>query len=208
MMDDLQQAYAAYQNALINLRNPKVSPIEHMPCSRGRVLIDVPKEPKLWYGIGILYDRYGSLDHAEEAFSQVMQMQPDFEKANEIYFRLGIIYKQQQKYNQSLEVRPASPIQGYRILTYSQCFKYIVNSPPPPLTEEDIWFQIGHVHEQQKDFDSAKGAYQRVLDRDPNHAKVLQQLGWLHHQQSTAFASQEKAIEFLEKSVAAGKRSS
>ncbi len=62
------------------------------------------QEPKLWYGIGILYDRYGSLEHAEEAFSQVMQMQPDFEKANEIYFRLGIIYKQQQKYNQSLEV--------------------------------------------------------------------------------------------------------
>lgn len=166
MMDDLQQAYAAYQNALINLRNPK--------------------EPKLWYGIGILYDRYGSLDHAEEAFSQVMQMEPGFEKANEIYFRLGIIYKQQQKYNQSLE-----------------CFKYIVNSPPPPLTEEDIWFQIGHVHEQQKDFDSAKNAYQRVLDRDPNHAKVLQQLGWLHHQQNNSFASQEKAIEFLEKSVAA-----
>ena len=37
-----------------------------------------------------------------------MRMQPDFEKANEIYFRLGIIYKQQQKYNQSLEVRLAS----------------------------------------------------------------------------------------------------
>lgn len=85
MMDDLQQAYSAYQNALVNLRNPK--------------------EPKLWYGIGILYDRYGSLEHAEEAFSQVMQMDPAFEKANEIYFRLGIIYKQQQKYAQSLEVR-------------------------------------------------------------------------------------------------------
>jgi general transcriptional corepressor CYC8 len=84
MMDDLQQAYAAYQSALVNLQNPK--------------------EPKLWYGIGILYDRYGSLEHAEEAFSQVMQMQPDFEKANEIYFRLGIIYKQQAKYGQSLEV--------------------------------------------------------------------------------------------------------
>ena len=59
----------------------------------------------LWYGIGILYDRYGSYDYAEEAFSQVMQIQPDFEKANEIYFRLGIIYKQQSKFNQSLEVR-------------------------------------------------------------------------------------------------------
>jgi lipoprotein NlpI len=58
----------------------------------------------LWYGIGILYDRYGSYDYAEEAFSQVMNIQPDFEKANEIYFRLGIIYKQQNKWSQSLDV--------------------------------------------------------------------------------------------------------
>lgn len=35
-------------------------------------------------------------------------MQPDFEKANEIYFRLGIIYKQQSKYGSSLEVRALS----------------------------------------------------------------------------------------------------
>ncbi|KAF2017084.1 TPR-like protein [Aaosphaeria arxii CBS 175.79] len=165
MMDDLQQAYSAYQQALYHLSDPK--------------------EPKLWYGIGILYDRYGSLEHAEEAFSQVMRMEPNFEKANEIYFRLGIIYKQQQKFNQSLD-----------------CFKYIVQNPPRPLTEEDIWFQIGHVYEQQKEFDAAKGAYRRVLERDPNHAKVLQQLGWLHHQQSTNYASQEQAIEYLEKSVA------
>lgn len=32
-----------------------------------------------------------------------------------------------------------------------KCFKFIVSDPPRPLTEEDIWFQIGHVHEQQKD---------------------------------------------------------
>jgi TolA-binding protein len=51
-----------------------------------------------------LYDRYGSLEHAEEAFSAVMKMDPKFEKANEIYFRLGIIYKQQQKYDLSLQV--------------------------------------------------------------------------------------------------------
>jgi general transcriptional corepressor CYC8 len=87
MVEDLRNAYEMYQNAISNLQNPK--------------------EPKLWYGIGILYDRWGSLEHAEEAFSQVMVMQPDFEKANEIYFRLGIIYKQQQKYGQSLEVGSA-----------------------------------------------------------------------------------------------------
>ncbi|KAI5852647.1 hypothetical protein DFP73DRAFT_10154 [Morchella snyderi] len=166
MMDDLQKAYSAYQQALYHLRDPK--------------------EPKLWYGIGILYDRYGSLEHAEEAFSQVMRMEPNFEKANEIYFRLGIIYKQQRKYQQSLE-----------------CFRYIVNDPPRPLTEEDIWFQIGHVYEQQKDYNAAKDAYMRVLESDPNHAKVLQQLGWLHHQQSNNFDSQQLAIEYLEKSVSA-----
>ncbi|EJP62121.1 General transcriptional corepressor ssn6 [Beauveria bassiana] len=170
MTENLQKAYDAYQQALVNLRDPK--------------------DPMLWYGIGILYDRYGSYDYAEEAFSQVMQIQPDFEKANEIYFRLGIIYKQQSKYPQSLE-----------------CFKYIVSSPPGPLTQEDIWFQIGHVHEQQKDFDNAKAAYQRVLDHTPTHAKVLQQLGWLHHQQSSSYEYQDRAIQYLEKSVNAGRTS-
>lgn len=101
MMDDLQQAYTAYQQALYHLRDPKVRSSSN---SGGTGSNKATQEPKLWYGIGILYDRYGSLEHAEEAFSQVMRMQPDFEKANEIYFRLGIIYKQQQKYQQSLEV--------------------------------------------------------------------------------------------------------
>ena len=64
----------------------------------------------LWYGIGILYDRYGSYEYAEEAFSQVMQIQPDFDKANEIYFRLGIIYKQQSKFANSLEVSMPAPL--------------------------------------------------------------------------------------------------
>lgn len=168
MMDLLPKAYQAYQTALYHLSDLS--------------------QPKLWYGIGILYDRYGSLEHAEEAFSQVMRMAPDFEKANEIYFRLGIIYKQQQKFKASLD-----------------CFRYIVSNPPKPLTEEDIWFQLGHVYEQQKDYLSAKDAYERVLERDPKHAKVLQQLGWLYHQQSPEYNNQQKAIQYLEKSVESGK---
>lgn len=164
MMDELQKAYTAYQQALYHLPNPK--------------------EPKLWYGIGILYDRYGSLEHAEEAFASVVRMDPNYEKANEIYFRLGIIYKQQNKFEASLE-----------------CFRYILTNPPRPLTEVDIWFQIGHVYEQQKDFASAKDAYEKVLAENPSHAKVLQQLGWLYHQSNAGFQNQERAIQFLTKSL-------
>ncbi|KAG2231075.1 hypothetical protein INT48_001736 [Thamnidium elegans] len=164
MMDNLQDAYQAYQQALYHLSNPK--------------------DPKLWYGIGILYDRYGSLEHAEEAFSAVMKMDPHFEKSNEIYFRLGIIYKQQRKFDLSL-----------------QCFRYILHTPPLPLTEADIWFQTGHVYEQKKEYEAAKESYEHVLKENPDHAKVLQQLGWLYHQQDTSFFSQLLAVQFLNKSL-------
>lgn len=118
-IDNLQEAYQAYQQALYHLNNPK--------------------DPKLWYGIGILYDRYGSLDHAEEAFSAAMKMDPQFEKSSEIYFRLGIIYKQQKKYDFSL-----------------QCFQYIAHNPPQPLNEFDVWFQTGLVYEQMKEVSKKK----------------------------------------------------
>jgi hypothetical protein len=32
----------------------------------------------LWYGIGILYERYGSLENAEEAFTSVLKKDPKF----------------------------------------------------------------------------------------------------------------------------------
>ncbi|KAJ8520371.1 hypothetical protein ONZ45_g2815 [Pleurotus djamor] len=169
MQDDLQKAYSAYQQALYLLPNPK-------------------EDPKLWYGIGILYDRYGSLDHAEEAFSSVLRMDKDldFDKANEILFRLGIIYKQQGKYEESLA-----------------CFDRILRNPPSPLAHADIWFQIGHVYEQQKDHVRAKDAYERVVADNPGHAKVLQQLGWLYHQDGSSFQNQELAIQYLTKSLEA-----
>eukprot|EP01113_Clastostelium_recurvatum_P047828 TRINITY_DN8590_c0_g1_i4.p1 TRINITY_DN8590_c0_g1~~TRINITY_DN8590_c0_g1_i4.p1 ORF type:complete len:595 (-),score=160.49 TRINITY_DN8590_c0_g1_i4:134-1918(-) len=163
MMEDLQKAYQAYQQALYHLPNPK--------------------DPNLWYGIGILYDRYGSFEHAEEAFTAVLKMDSKFEKANEIYFRLGIIYKQQLKHEQSLE-----------------CFRFILGRPPRPLVQADIWFQIGHVYELMKDFHAAKDAYERVLKENANHAKVLQQLGWLYHH-NTNLANQEVAINYLMKSI-------
>ncbi|KAH9996620.1 hypothetical protein BJV77DRAFT_987930 [Russula vinacea] len=144
------------------------------------------ENPKLWYGIGILYDRYGSLDNAEEAFSSVLKMDKDFDKSNEVLFRLGIIYKQQTKYDESL-----------------RCFDRILRNPPSPLANADIWFQIGHVYEQQGDHVRAREAYERVVAENPVHAKVLQQLGWLFHQDGPPFQNQDLAIQYLTKSLEA-----
>lgn len=97
----------------------------------------------------------------------------DFEKANEIFFRLGIIYKQQRKSQQSLEVssRPCLlPLRNASLtpcFKLPQCFRYILQNPPRPLTEIDIWFQIGHVYEQQKDVRRTLPDRLRQLVADP-----------------------------------------
>ena len=155
----------------------------HQAIYNAKLQNKTKQDPHLWYGIGILYERCNSLDNAEESFRSVLKMDAQFEKINEIYFRLGIIYKQQKKYEQSLE-----------------CFGHILKNPPSPLTEADIWFQIGHVYELKKDFQEAKTSYEKVLKFNPNHSKVLQQLGWLFHQ-NTEFQNQEAATHYLQRSV-------
>ena len=75
----------------------------------------------------------------------------DFEKANEIYFRLGIIYKHQRKFSSSLEVSYQPVVVLAQLISALQCFKYILDNPPRPLTTWDIWFQLGHVYEQDRD---------------------------------------------------------
>lgn len=52
----------------------------------------------------MLYERCGSFDHAEEAYNVVLKMDSHFEKREEILLKLGMIYKQQGKYAQSVEV--------------------------------------------------------------------------------------------------------
>ena len=54
----------------------------------------------------MLYERCGSFEHAEEAFTGVLKIDPNSDKKTEILFRLGSIYKQTQKYSQVLACFP------------------------------------------------------------------------------------------------------
>jgi len=97
----------------------------------------------------------------------------------------------------------------------------ILKVPPAPLAQIDIYFQIGHVYEQLNDvsppspcaelqltddaqYDRAKEAYERVVIDAPNHAKVLQQLGWLYNLSQASFQNNELAVQYLTKSLESG----
>mmetsp|Transcript_35121 Transcript_35121/g.139375 ORF Transcript_35121/g.139375 Transcript_35121/m.139375 type:complete len:1439 (-) Transcript_35121:2518-6834(-) len=144
MTHELDNAYEAYKNALNLLSNPR--------------------DPNLWYGIGLLYDRYGSLDYALEALLAVLAIAPDFDRVDEVCFCIGIIFKERKEYDKALEY-----------------FNHVskAESPSPPLTRLDALFQIGHVNELKGDVNIAMETYKMVLQENPRHVKTLQRLGLL-----------------------------
>ncbi|KAF9258046.1 TPR-like protein [Marasmius fiardii PR-910] len=102
------------------------------------------------------------------------------------FFRLGINHKQCDKYEESL-----------------QCFDYILRNPNKTYVQKtDIWCQMGYVYEQ-KEYDQAKSVYECALSENSEHAKVLQQLGWLYHQNECSFQNHDLAIQYLDRSVEA-----
>lgn len=178
--EDFQKAIEYYQNALSVDKSVGSTwealahcylmtdnlPDSYAAYQQALQLLEDPNVPKLWYGIAILYDRYATYDLAKEAFQRVLTIDPTYDKKSDIHFRLGIIYKHEQNYQLALEN-----------------FRMILHTPPAPLSEVDIWFQIGHIYEVLEDYPAAQQAYEHILKENPAHAKVLQQLGWLHYQQ-------------------------
>lgn len=165
MMNDLTSAHTAYQYAMYN-----------NPMSQ--------KDPNMWYGIGQLYERLGSLDHAQESFEAVLRFEPNFNMALEVKFRLGIIAKQRGDYDGALE-RLKSVLHDVQA------------SMQTTDMASDIWTQIGHVYELKDEIQLAKSSYMKVAELNPNNAKPLQQLGWLclKHNEHAA------AIDYLKKAV-------
>ena len=166
MTDDLEGAYNAYQQALYHLKTPK--------------------DPNLWYAIGILYSKYNSNEHAKEAFIAALKIDPNFERKSEIYYRLAIIYKNQGLYDQSLEY-----------------LNSVLENPPPQIALTTIQYQIALVHILLGQLAQAKLIFENILRVDPRHAKSLQQMGWIHFkmQSSNESPNLDNAINYLLHSI-------
>lgn len=72
LVEDLQKSFNAYQRALYSLEDIK--------------------DPQLWYGIGILYEKFESYNHAISALIAVLKMSPNFYQKSEILSKLGMIF--------------------------------------------------------------------------------------------------------------------
>jgi tetratricopeptide (TPR) repeat protein len=155
-VDDLPKAYTAFHQALLDLRQPR--------------------DPMLWYGIGVLYDRYGSADLARDAFDAVLSLAPAFEYAADVHFRLSQLHKQRRAYADALVHLAA-----------------IADAPPPPLTPVDVLCHTAHVEELRGNFTAASAAYQRALQREPDNPKTLQQFAWYCHTRAVETAAQLEA---------------
>ena len=123
MLDDLPKAYNAYQQALLNL---------------GTVL-----DPMIWYGIGILYDRYGSDEHALEAYGLAVKLlvkrlgaKPSVttpKLLRDIHYRMGVLFRCRGRFDAAVK-----------------CFEFVVEDPPAGLTPNDLLLQIALVDASRK----------------------------------------------------------
>ncbi|XP_058290433.1 histone demethylase UTY isoform X7 [Hylobates moloch] len=155
---------------------------------------DYWKNAAFLYGLGLVYFYYNAFHWAIKAFQDVLYVDPSFCRAKEIHLRLGLMFKVNTDYKSSLK--------HFQLA--------LIDCNPCTLSSAEIQFHIAHLYETQRQYHSAKEAYEQLLQTEnlPAQVKaaVLQQLGWMHHNMDLVGDKATKesfAIQYLQKSLEA-----
>ena len=127
LVEDLQKSFNAYQQALYSLEDIK--------------------DPQLWYGIGILYEKFESYDHAISALIAVLKMSPNFYQKSEVLYKLGIIFAKTNQIEQAISYFQNS------ILTNTFTVKRKV----------DTLLKIGLLYEETRDLSQAQRSFDAAI---------------------------------------------
>ena len=119
-------------------------------------------DPQLWYGIGILYERFESYENAISALIGVLKMSPNFYQKSEVLYKLGTIFAKTNQIDQAAKFFQNS------ILTSSFSVKKKV----------DTLIKIGLLNEEKKDFQQAKRSFEAALSLNDKNQRVYQHLAW------------------------------
>ena len=139
------------------------------------------RDPQLWYGIGLLYHKFESYEFAEPAYQAVLRIDPNFEQKHEVLYKLGLIYKKTNAFENAVI--------------------YLKNSIAceniPTSRNVDALCHIGNCYERENKLDEALAIYEEALNLDTSNFKTMEYLGWaLVHKQKFA-----EAIEYFNKAI-------
>ena len=142
LKEDLHKSFQAYQNALYYLEN----------------IMD----PQLWYGIGILYEKFESYEHAISSLMAVLKMSPNFYQKSEVLSRLGFIF--------------AKTNDIANAILYFQ--NSILTNTFNPKRKVEILVKIGILHEERNDLAEAQKSYEAALNLEQDNYTIYQHIAW------------------------------
>ena len=109
------------------------------------------------YAAGVVYSHFHYPEVAISFFQQILQSNPQFKYANDIAFRLAILYRSIENYQRSTEI-----------------FQSILK-PPNEMSESDIQLQIAYNLSKMGQTDHALTIYQTLYSMNPNNIQLIQQ---------------------------------
>lgn len=160
MAEDFDKAYQAYYTAFVK-----------MPEQR---------DPTFWFGVGILYDRIGMLDHGLSAYNAVLNLSPTYDRMDEVLYSIGLIHKEK----------------GNHELAYQYMAK-IISLNSAASAQAEACYQVGTLHDITGNLKSASEAYHNALSRNQNHVKAIHGLAWLNHKSG----NDQEAVEMLQRAL-------
>ena len=133
------------------------------------------RDPTVWFGIGILYDRYAAAQLASEAFTAALRLVKEAATegkessdgiasplTREIYFRLGVLFRTRGLYG------PAG-----------ECLRYVMAFPPPPLTSAHVRVELALLAEARGDGKEALELLKPILTSGHAERRVRVLSIWL-----------------------------
>lgn len=159
---EYQKCFTAYQKALYTL-----------PHTR---------DPQLWYGIALLYNKFDTYEYAEPAYQAVLRIDPAFEQKNEVFFKLGQIYKKTGAYDNAISYLRNS----------------MIEESVPLNRKVDALCSIGTCLEKQGKLAEALDTYKEALDLEQGNFKTMEYMAWAQVQAGSLDEAVETLVKALE----------
>lgn len=124
-------------------------------------------DPQLWYGIGILYEKFESYEHSISSLMAVLKMSPNFYQKSEVLSRLGYIFARTNDIPNSI--------------LYFQ--NSISTNAFNNKRKADILIKIGILNEEKNDLVNAQKSYEAAQAIDAENSSIFQFLAWCNYLQ-------------------------